>query len=187
MSSLLASVSGAQSADSLRLCYRSYIGVRERTNRNDGDEVERFLSHVGLTKGAPWCAAFVSYCFYRAGYVSAPRTGWSPSFFRENARVWEQKEKSTQPNTYTPKVGDLFGIWYAKFGRIAHVGFVDVPNVPSYHKNGEKAPRNALYAPLEWITTVEGNTNDDGSREGVGVFCKRRSLRTIKYIARYAY
>lgn len=37
-------------------------GVREKTNNNDGKEVEMFLRYVGLPKGNPWCAAFISYC-----------------------------------------------------------------------------------------------------------------------------
>lgn len=37
-------------------------GVKEKTNNNDGKEVEMFLRYVGLPKGNPWCAAFISYC-----------------------------------------------------------------------------------------------------------------------------
>lgn len=35
---------------------------------------------VKLKKGQPWCAAFVSWVFAKAGYT-APRTGWSPALF----------------------------------------------------------------------------------------------------------
>ena len=155
-----------QNPDSLRAIYTSFIGVRERTNHNDGTEVEMFLSHVGLSKGAPWCAAFVSYCLHKAGYTHAPRSAWSPDYFPKHRRIYDSGIKSdTQHLPFT--VGDVFGIWYSNLGRIAHVGFID------------KAESN------DFVVTVEGNTNDNGSREGIGVFRKLRPRRTIKYVARY--
>ena len=42
--------------------YYYNLGVKEKTNHNDGYYVEKFLKFVGLPKGNPWCAAFVSYC-----------------------------------------------------------------------------------------------------------------------------
>lgn len=38
------------------------LNVKEKTGNNDGYYVEKFLKSVGLKKGSPWCAAFVSYC-----------------------------------------------------------------------------------------------------------------------------
>lgn len=49
----------------LDLAY-SYLGVSETTN-NHGPEVRRFLNHVGLDEGFPWCAAFTSYILSRSG------------------------------------------------------------------------------------------------------------------------
>lgn len=60
----------------------------------------------------------------------------------------------------------MFGIWFQKLGRIAHVGFI--------HEWG-----------CEWVVTVEGNTNDAGSREGDGVYMKRRINRQIYKVARW--
>ena len=198
--SLLLSSAQAQSLDSLRAIYSSYVGVRELTHHNDGPEVERFLAHVGLKKGAPWCAAFVSYCLYKAGYTDAPRSGWSPDYFPKRQRVWALSQKYTPPHAdstppYHAQIGDLFGIWYANLGRIAHVGFVDCPapstqNRAQQHEKPPNAttPRINIIPPSHsgaYITTVEGNTNDNGSREGIGVFRKYRPLKSIKYIARW--
>ena len=36
-----------------------------------------------------------------------------------------------------------------------------------------------------WVITVEGNTNVLGSREGDGVYRKRRLVRTVDKVARY--
>lgn len=41
--------------------YYCNLGVKEKTNNNDGKYVEMFQKKVNTYKGAPWCAAFVSY------------------------------------------------------------------------------------------------------------------------------
>jgi len=87
------------------------LWVREATGNNDGARVEGYLASVGLKKGQPWCAAFVSFVFKQAGYV-APRTGWSPSLFPVARLV-----KAAAP-------GNVFGIYFPALKRIAHCGFV---------------------------------------------------------------
>jgi len=87
------------------------LWVREETGNNDGERVEGYLAAVGLKKGQPWCAAFVSFIFKEAGYV-APRTGWSPSLFPVKRLV-----KAAAP-------GNVFGIYFPALKRIAHCGFV---------------------------------------------------------------
>lgn len=49
----------------------TYVGVTESTGHNDGYQIEEFLSSVGLSKGYPYCAAFVSYNLNRCK-VSEP-------------------------------------------------------------------------------------------------------------------
>ncbi|MCX2483748.1 peptidoglycan-binding protein [Pedobacter sp. MR2016-24] len=56
--------------------------------------------------------------------------------------------------------GNVLGIYFADKKRIAHVGLIT-------EVNGS------------WITSVEGNTNVSGSREGDGVYRKLRHIRTI--------
>jgi len=53
------------------------------------------------------------------------------------------------------KPADVFGIWFNSMGRVAHVGLVE--------KNEG-----------DWIVTIEGNTNGGGSRDGDGVYRRRR-------------
>lgn len=43
----------------------SQVGVREKSNRNDG-EVEKYLRIFNLKSGNPYCAAGQYWCFYRA-------------------------------------------------------------------------------------------------------------------------
>jgi len=88
------------------------VGVREASGRNDGLKVEAYLASVGLHRGDPWCAAWVSWVFKQAGYPS-PRTGWSPDLFPSKRLV------------KVPEPGDVFGIYFSDLGRIAHCGLVE--------------------------------------------------------------
>lgn len=60
--------------------------------------------------------------------------------------------------------GNVLGIYFANLKRIAHVGII------------EKTDH-------DWCLSIEANTNTNGSREGEGVYHKRRHLKTISRIA----
>ena len=173
--------------DKVRQIYTSQIGIREK-QPNSGPAVEEYLRYVGLAKGNPWCAAFVCWVLGKAG-VENPGTGWSPGLFPVNKVIWERKKEWTiDSGQWTmrkelkvesgklrvesgkviqrPGAGDVFGLYFQEKKRIAHVGFVD---------QWDEA----------WLVTVEGNTNDSGSREGDGVYRKRRLVRSIYKVARY--
>lgn len=45
---------------------QKYLHVRERSNRNDAPEIDRFLGYLGLPKGLSWCAAFSIYNYKEA-------------------------------------------------------------------------------------------------------------------------
>jgi hypothetical protein len=141
--------------------YNSQVGVREATGRNDGKQVEAYLKSTGLGKGYSWCAAFVKWCFDQAD-VKTPITAWSPSAHNSRNVVYFKRSllKPVQP-------ADVFTIWYPRLNRIGHTGFVD----------GQVNSKI--------IQTVEGNTNYAGSREGDGVYRKKRSLNTIHSITRW--
>lgn len=161
--------------NSLQQIYTAELGIREATGRNDGNRVEGYLRYVRLKPGNPWCAAFVCYCLGKAG-IPNPRSGYCPSMFPAGKVIWTRKLKAesvkqkaarnTQPATHNPSPGDVFGIYFPEKGRIAHVGFVD--------DWGDK-----------YAVTVEGNTNEAGSREGDGVYRKRRLISSLYKVARY--
>ena len=130
--------------------YLSQVGVVEATGNNDGVQVEAYLSSAGLSKGAPWCAAFVNWCFEQNGIPGPEKhPAYSPSWFPKD-----------RPINSPPERADVFGIYFKSLGRVAHVGFID-----SWHGT--------------YVITVEGNTNDTGSREGNAVLKKRRLSRQI--------
>ena len=142
--------------------YSKEIGVRERTGNNDGQRVEEYLRSCNLKKGNPWCAAFVTWTFKQAK-VDAIVSAYSPSWFPNKNTIYT---KGAQGNK-TPQKADVFGIYFSNKGRIAHVGFIDVWEDNSY------------------CITVEGNTNDEGSREGDGVYRKRRLKSQIYKVSRF--
>lgn len=90
---------------------RRELGVKEATGHNDGKEVEAYLQAVGMVKGQPYCAAFVSWVFKKAGYRK-PRSAWSPALFPAKLQV------------RSPAPGHVFGIYFPELKRIAHCGLV---------------------------------------------------------------
>lgn len=142
--------------------YSSQIGIREKTGNNDGKAVEGYLKSVGLGKGNPWCAAFVYWSLSAAGVENIPRSGYSPSWFPKKKVIYSSDIKKPPP-----LAGDVFGIWFSGKGRIAHVGFIDSWTSGTY------------------CITVEGNTNEAGSREGDGVYRKRRLKSQIYKVSRW--
>lgn len=165
---------GTDKVAEVKRVYDRQIGVREVGN-NRGVYVEKYLHYVGLGKGEPWCAAFVCWVYGESG-VANPKSGWSPALFPARQVIWTRTARPEMPGmapgsgkerlTPLPRTADIFGIYFADKKRIAHVGFVDVWE--------EK-----------WVTTVEGNTNEEGSREGDGVYRKRRLVQSLYQVARY--
>jgi len=141
--------------------YTSQIGVRELTGHNDGIMVEKYLSSVGLDKGYPWCAAFVKWCFVQAG-VKTEINGMASSVNNPDRWVYHKGKFISEP-----RPGDAFTLYFNSLGRIGHTGFYDGRQNASIYK------------------TVEGNTNNAGSREGDGVYRKYRSFKATYSINRW--
>lgn len=134
-------------------------GVCEKPkNSNAGPEVEIYLRSVGLGKGYPWCMAFVYWCVETACKeidIKNPlvKTGGV-------LRQWnETKCRKITPRDKAVKPGDIFIMEFSK--GMGHTGFV------------EKVAGGMVY-------TIEGNTNDDGSREGYEVARRQRLLTSFK-------
>lgn len=143
--------------------YSAEIGTRELTGHNDGKRVEEYLASCSLKRGQPWCAAFVTWTFKEAG-VKAIVSGYSPNWFTSKYVIWSKGGK----NNRSPGPADVGGLYFANKGRIAHTFFID------QWKDGSS---NTI--------TVEGNTNEAGSREGDGVYRKRRLKTQLYKISRY--
>jgi hypothetical protein len=59
---------------------------------------------------------------------------------------------------------NIVGFYYPELGRVAHVGMIETVQ---HH----------------WAVTIEGNTNVSGSREGEGIYRKRRHLKSVYRMA----
>lgn len=147
----------------VREIYTAEIGVRELTGKNDGARVEEYLNAANAKKGMFWCAAFPTWVFIEAK-VDAVVSAWSPSWFPASNTVYVRGAK----NNATPQTADVFGIYFQNLKRIAHVGFIDDWQTDS-----------------NFCITVEGNTNEAGSREGDGVYKKRRLKSQIYKVSRW--
>jgi hypothetical protein len=142
------------------------VGVEEvPRGSNRGPQVDKYIEAVGLDPSGrfAWCVAFQFWCFQKAAHdlnVANPmiKTAgvldhWNKAGNQGIARITAAKARS---NPALVKPGHLFCI--NRGSGLGHTGFVE-------QVLGGK------------LITIEGNTNEGGSGEGIGVF--RRSLRKI--------
>ena len=144
----------------LKSSYESQIGVREATGNNDGFDVEKYLASSELGKGYSWCAAFINWNYQQCNLPAPKKSAWVPSWFPKSKLIYVRGEFSLM----NPQSGDLIGIWFNSKKRLAHIGIYDHEDDTYYY-------------------TVEGNTNEAGSREGDGVYRKRRIKRQVHSIS----
>jgi hypothetical protein len=129
------------------------VGEREsRVKKNQGEFVDMCLAAVGLRPGYAWCAAFVYWLCRTAGVPAdlLPQR-------RSAAAVinWDRWARANQIITTSPRRGDLM-FWLNSNGT-GHMGIVTSVNGDEFR-------------------SIEGNTNESGSREGDGVYRKTRKM-----------
>lgn len=133
------------------------IDIKEEGN-NGGPEVKRYLKSVGLNTGNAWCMAFV----YWSVDLAAKKLGL-PNPLIKTGGVLDQWNRCTlrllPSRSSAVKPGDIFIIDFGA-GK-GHTGFI------------EKITGGLFQ-------TIEGNTNDEGSREGYEVARRERSITAFK-------
>lgn len=154
-----------QLASIVRKVYLAQIGVRELTGNNDGKYVEIYLRSVGLSKGNPWCAAFVHYCLARGG-VSNSISGYAPTSLDKNNLVMYGRRFYVKPH-----YADVVSFYFPSKHRISHTAFFDEDMGNGFYKS------------------VEGNTGGGGAignivRDGDGVYMMKRSYNATYAISR---
>lgn len=143
--------------------------VRE-TSPNRGPMVDLYINTININKpssektplGSKWCGAFVGANLFWQN-ITNPKSAWSPDYAQKKDIIWTAKGK----NSITPLTGDVVTFYYSNLGRVGHVGFFIEED-----KNG-------------FFITIEGNTNGVGSREGDGVYKKKRDPAKTHAITRY--
>lgn len=125
---------------------------------NTGQAVRQFLKLAGLNEAAPWCEAFVSYCGH-FGCLDV-LTGTSAWPLPLTASCYQAGEAARTKGVLMqePEPGDQFLLYYDSKGRFGHTGFLVAKNADGTWR------------------TIEGNTNEEGSREGDRVLMKRRTF-----------
>lgn len=127
---------------------------------NWGSPVRIYLKAVHYNEPAPWCAAFVAWCLDSARIRNTITAASGSAQNNANLVFFHSKRlKAIQP-------GDVGTIYFVSLHRIAHTFFINRDD------NGIEE-------------TVEGNSNAGGSREGVGVFKRKRPLNTIWSVSRW--
>ena len=147
------------------------IGVMEAPlGSNRGPEVDRYLRAVGLNpeQGSfPWCVAFTHFCYQSAAdklgttnphiHTAGVLDHWNKAGKSPKASRVTAAKAVADPGLVQP--GSLFIIDFG--GGLGHSGMVTEVS------DGR-------------LVTIEGNTNDNGSRNGIGVF--KRAARKIAQI-----
>lgn len=144
------------------------VGVMERPpGSNRGPEVDVYLRATGLNPAAgsfAWCAAFIYWCFGEALHnretnpiikTAGVLQHWNQALRKGTPKVLAAEALE---NPALVKPGFIFIL--ASGGGFGHSGLVE-----------------AVDAGI--MTTIEGNTNDTGGREGVGVFRRSRRMGEI--------
>lgn len=131
---------------------QSQVGVEEAPgHKNTGKDVEKYLAAVGLGPGLSWCMAFMYWCHLQA----ADAMGRKVLMFKTGGVLEQWRQRKDKYRALTPIPGDVFIMDFGK--GTGHTGIV------------EKVEDDVIH-------TIEGNTNDDGSREGYEV-CRRTRPR----------
>lgn len=124
---------------------------------NRGPRVDQYLQSTGTALGSFWCMAFVHFCFMTASRELGvpnrfPRTaGCIDAWNRASGFRITQRKALEQPGLVVP--GSVFILDYGN-GK-GHTGIVRASDGGA-------------------LTTIEGNSNPDGGRNGIGVFQLRR-------------
>lgn len=146
--------------DRLIATFKTYVGIKEEPlGSNNGKMVNKFNSSCGFDPSdhAPWCASVTHYG-YRENGLERPGA-YSPS--------WFTKARAISRDKVVP--ADVALVWFASKGRYAHT-------IACVEKVTFSAGR------VVQVTTLEGNTNAQGSREGDQFARRIRPADTVQFV-----
>jgi len=149
-----------------------FVGVREEGGNNqdfDNKKLKQMLVDAGWKRGQAWCSFMVKGLL---DHCSIPNnvTGWSPSSYNKKDVIYTNGKFK---NDFHPEDVLVMSLSYNKFKNdksrykgIGHTGIVGIVRDTN-------------------VITFEGNTSDDGGRDGDGFYKKVRPLTTNLHITRY--
>jgi hypothetical protein len=160
---------------------KEQVGVQEvPKGSNKGPMINEYLKAVGLGPGYAWCQAFVYWC-----YAVAAKTIGVENLVVRTAGVYDCWNRSTKRNGVVKiaksevvagkavlQPGDQFVMMYGKGA--GHTGII------------ENVTENEAGATV--LHTIEGNSNNSGSREGYAVVRQTRLLseKALQGFLRYS-
>lgn len=137
------------------LAAEACVGIKENGS-NKGPMVELIQKTIGRAEGEPWCMSFVQTCLAYAELKTGVKSPVIPS---EHCRTtWTATVKSLRVKARPGRYAIVF--WGYEGKSSGHVGIL---LEATYRQNRG-----------ELMYTCEGNTNDQGGREGDGVYYKTR-------------
>lgn len=144
------------------------VGTRE-VSRNRGPRVDDYIRAVGLKPEDehPWCAAFVYWAFAAAARTigttnPCPRTASA-------LRMWTKAAPECRIRT--------FGEGHVVDPERIRPGAVFV--LEKSHGKGHVGIVEGVDLRTKVLTTIEGNTDGSGSREGDGVYRRQRKMSDV--------
>lgn len=139
---------------------QTQVGVKEDPpGSNWGPKVRRYLAAAGIKVPAPWCAAFVTWCYAQAGKKLTFPNRASVGFFED----WAKKEGFLVTK---PQRGDLVVYRWDDDDWPDHIGFIE--KVTAIKWNSKEFAGRA--------TTIEGNW-DNQVKRGTRWFKRARFIR----------
>ena len=132
---------------------------------NNGADIQKYCRSAGKSAPALWCMAFVYWCYSEAASRLGqphPMIGvpdWA-KIYVTGCYAWARDNGKTVD---TPARGDVFCVRGGSEGRThKHTGIVTEVDGGN-------------------VKTIEGNTNNDGSSNGIGVFARTRTASRLDY------
>lgn len=136
------------------------VGQKENPLRSNwGHPVQDYLASLNIFFAASWCMAFLYWCFKDA----AGQLGIKNPMARTGGCLAQLSQSEKYKVVGPPAVGDIFIMDHGH--GLGHCGII------------EKIDPNGT------LHTIEGNTNDTGSREGIEV--ERKVRKQIPPIIAY--
>ncbi len=135
----------------------SEVGTKEKTGKNDGPQINKYLESVGIRTNAPYCAAFVFYCF---DVVTLDKNMIPITKTAVANQIFSEAKKLGIPTFYSASIDDLI-VWKYSNSWSGHI-----ERIFEVHKAG-------------WVLTVGANTSNGkrgSQREGNGVYIRRRNI-----------
>ena len=148
------------------------IGVREEGGNNNGSKIRDYQKATDLKPASwPWCAAFV--CFIvresmtkcgikQTATFKRPTTAGAWDFIR-----WSKEQDNSTSTLVSPKAKDIQPGDIIVF-KFSHIGIAT-----------STANTSGIFQ------CCEGNTDENGSREGGGVYSKKRDISSVKARIRF--